>query len=62
MTGRLSYREFKDEFLLNFAVMAQGEIGKFINPIDAVKDIQERYSPTGDECSRGTARHGISVR
>ncbi|MDX0849164.1 hypothetical protein GOD74_12155 [Sinorhizobium medicae] len=46
MTGRLSYREFKDEFLLNFAVIAQGEIGKFINPIDAVKDIQERYSPT----------------
>lgn len=46
MTDRISYREFKDELLLRIAVATNGDTNKFVNPQDAAKQIEEKYSPT----------------
>lgn len=46
MQERLSFREFKDELLLNIAIMTEGETNRFISPTDAAGRIMERYSET----------------
>jgi hypothetical protein len=46
MQDRLSFREFKDELLLNIAILTKGETNKFINPSDAAERIEEKFSAT----------------
>lgn len=46
MKDRISYREFKDELILTIAILVGGETGKFVDPEEASRQIQEGYSPT----------------
>lgn len=44
MQDRLSFREFKDELLLNIAILTGGETHKFVDPGDAAERIEEKFS------------------
>lgn len=46
MQERLSFREFKEELLLNIAIMTKGETNRFINPTDAAGRITDKFSET----------------
>lgn len=43
MTERLTYRDFKEELILNFAVATRAETGKFINPEDVAAQIKQDF-------------------
>jgi len=43
MTDRLSYTEFRDEFLLAIAIAVKADTGKMINPIDVAANVEGRF-------------------
>lgn len=60
MVDRITYTDFKEELLLNMAILVRAETAKYIEPAKAALMIKERFSPSWTlEAARALKEDGL---